>query len=117
MNVGRVSLRILPRQLYGGAAGQYGGELRRRSFQLLSVLDRRQSTVTLAAAADNCSCIHHDLRGPAGRIAGNPQQGVAQPVAPILPSVTVPGLDVAHAHARGFEDRHDGSVRNDQRLI
>src|SRR5215203_913860 len=51
-----------------------------------------------------------------GRAGDNPRQSVVQPVPPILPGVTVPGLDITHPHVRGFEDRHDGSVRNDQRF-
>src|SRR5215467_14419568 len=47
----------------------------------------------------------------------DPGQSFPQPVAPILPAVPVPGLDVADGHPGGLERRDHGPVADDQRLV
>src|SRR6266487_917113 len=51
------------------------------------------------------------------RAGKDPRQTLPQPVAPVLPAVPVPGLDVADVHPGGLECRHHGPVGHDQRLV
>src|SRR5215471_9222082 len=47
----------------------------------------------------------------------DPGQSFPEPVAPILPAMAVPGLDVTDGHARGLERGNHGPVPDDQRLV
>src|SRR5215468_6685441 len=47
----------------------------------------------------------------------DPGQSFPQPVAPILPAVPIPGLDVPDGHPGGLERRDHGPVADDQRLV
>src|SRR6266567_4838734 len=51
------------------------------------------------------------------RARKDPGQSLPQPVAPVLPAVAVPGLDIPDVHPGGLERRHHGPVRRDQRLV